>query len=363
MNTPDSLSSKPHHTIEIAGKDLQFRQINVDDLTLTGNQIGAAAGYKPDQFPVILQMLANGMLESLSPNELAHSGVDNNKFIVVVSDRTYFFSIDGERLEWPFNQITGHTVRKLGGVPEGKRLLLEKEDTADAEIQGNEFVSLEPEGVERFISRDPVWKLNVQGKVYSFDTPVISVREAVKKAGLNPDQAWHIYFNVEGKPKEEKTINDNLDLTTPGIEKLRLTPRNVSNGETADTLRRDFGLLDNDEKYLDEMGFQWETCVNEQSRWLVINNYVLPEGYNLKLVQLALLIPEGYPMSQVDMFYVFPALTLSNGTGIPATQIVAVIDRNTYQGWSRHRPWDPNTDSVISQLAMANGCLLQEVGQ
>jgi len=363
MNSLDTLSSKPHHYIEIAGEDLQFRQVSVDDLTLTGNQIGAAAGYKPDQLPVILQMLANGTLESLSPSELARPGADNNKFIVVISDRTYFFSVDGERLEWPFNQITGHTVRKLGEVAEGKRLLLEKEDSADEEIQGHQFVSLEPEGIERFISRDPVWKLNVQGKVYSFDTHIISVRDAVVRAGLNPDQAWHIFFNVEGRPKEEKTINDHLDLTTPGIEKLRLTPRNVSNGEAAVALRRDFELLTNDEKYLNEMGFQWETCVNEQSRWLAINDYVLPEGYNQKQVLLALLIPEGYPISLLDMFYVFPALKLSNGAEIPATQVVAVIDRNTFQGWSRHRPWDPDTDSVISQLAMANGCLLKEVGQ
>lgn len=363
MNSHDNLSSKPLHFIEIAGKDLQFRQVNVDDLTLTGSQIGAAAGFKPDQFPVILQMLANGTLESLSPGELARPGADNNKFIVVISDRTYFFSVDGVRLEWPFNQITGHTVRKLGEVVEGKRLLLEKEDTADEEIQGHQFVSLEPDGVERFISRDPVWKLNVQGKVYSFDTPIISVRDAVVRAGLNPEQSWHIFFTVEGKPKEEKTINDHLDLTTPGIEKLRLTPRNVSNGETAVALRRNFELLAKDEKYLDEMGFQWETCVIDQSRWLVISDYVVPEGYNQKQVQLALLIPAGYPMSLLDMFYVFPALKLSNGADIPATHIVAVIDRNTFQGWSRHRPWDPDTDSVISQLAMANGCLLQEVGQ
>ncbi|HAS1289963.1 TPA: hypothetical protein I4D05_07945, partial [Enterobacter hormaechei] len=33
------------------------------------------------------------------------------------------------------------------------------------------------------------------------------------------------------------------------------------------------------------------------------------------------------------------------------------------QRWSRHRSWDPETDSVISQLAMADGCLQKEVEQ
>ncbi|WP_145581924.1 multiubiquitin domain-containing protein [Yersinia vastinensis] len=363
MITSNTQSSKECKTIEIADKNLHFKQFIVDDNTLTGNQISAVAGFKPDQLPVILQILANGALESISPSELARSGAENNKFIVVESDRVYFFTVDGERLEWPCNQITGHTIRKLGDVAEGKRLLLEKEDAADAEIQDHQFVSLEQEGIERFISRDPIWKLNVQGKEYVFNTPVISVRDAVVKAGLNPDQAWFIFFKVQGQPKVEKTIDDHLDLTTPGIEKLRLTPRNVENGEATTTLRYDFGLLETDEKYLNDMEYRWETCFSNQSRWLIINDYLLPEGYNQKSIQLALLIPEGYPISMLDMFYVFPPLKLTNGLEIPATHITAVVDQNTFQGWSRHRPWDPATDTVISQLAMANGCLLQEVDQ
>lgn len=363
MNSSHTPSSARHHVIEIADKNLNFKQFDVDDCTLTGSQISAVAGFKPDQLPVILQMLANGSLESISPDELARTGTDNNKFIVVEADRTYFFTVDGQRLEWPCNQITGHTIRKLGNVAEGKRLLLEKEDIADEEILDHQFVSLEPEGIERFISRNPTWKLNVQGKEYVFHSPVISVRDAVVRAGLNPDQDWYIFFKVEGQLKEEKTINDHLDLTTPGIEKLRLTPRNVENGEATSSLRYDFSLLENDEKYLDDMEYHWETCVNNQSRWLVINDYLLPQGYNQKSVQLALLIPEGYPMSLLDMFYVFPPLKLANGSDIPATQITAVIDQHTFQGWSRHRPWDPATDTIISQLAMANGCLLKEVGQ
>lgn len=120
MNTSNTQSSKECKTIEIADKNLDFKKFIVDDSTLTGNQISAVAGFKPDQLPVILQILANGALESISPGELAHPGADNNKFIVVESDRVYFFTVDGERLEWPCNQITGHTIRKLGEVVEGK---------------------------------------------------------------------------------------------------------------------------------------------------------------------------------------------------------------------------------------------------
>lgn len=354
-----------HHgyTVEVADQTLVYRQVTLNDNTPTGAQIAAAAGFKPDQLPVVLLSLANGSLEDIRPDEIVNLGAETNRFIVVESDRTYRFTIDGTRLEWPCRHITGYVLRKLGSVSEGKKLLLEREDEADLEIQNDEFVDLDNAGIERFISRNATWKLNVQGKEYVFDTPTVVIRDAVIRAGLNPNQAWHIFFKVEGKPKMEMNIDDVIDLRTPGIEKLRLTPRDVSNGEAPLAPRREFSLLPSDEQYLAEMGFIWETRLNGDSRWLIIHDYDLPAGYNHKKIKLALLITTGYPMNMLDMFYVYPPLLLANGASIPATQIIGVIDGVTFQGWSRHRPWNPATDTIISQLSMADGCLLQEVGQ
>ncbi|WP_303708160.1 E2/UBC family protein, partial [Pseudomonas aeruginosa] len=85
-------------------------------------------------------------------------------------------------------------------------------------------------------------------------------------------------------------------------------------------------------------------------RWLIIHGFEVPEGYNLQQVNLALSITSGYPVNMLDMFYVFPPLARVNGVNIPATEATAVIDNVAYQRWSRHRSWDPETDSVISQL-------------
>jgi hypothetical protein len=352
--------------IEVADQSLLFRQLAVNDNTPTGAQIAAAAGFKPDQLPVVLLLLENGALEDIRPDEVVNLGAKISRFVVTESDRSYRFTLDGARLEWPCQHITGHAIRKLGGLDDDRKLLLERVDEADLEVLNEQFVNLDESGVESFISRKATWELNVQGKKYVFATPTIIIRDAVVRAGMNPNQGWLIFLKVEGQPKTEMDIDDVIDLRTPGIEKLRLTTRDVDNGEMPIIpliLRREFNLLPSDEQYLDDMCYQWETCFSVSSRWLLIHNYELPAGYNQQKVKLALLITSGYPMNKLDMFFVYPQLLLGCGNKIPATEGSIVIDGAAYQQWSRHRPWNPATDTVISHLAMVDGCFLKEVGQ
>ncbi|OPG73902.1 prokaryotic E2 family E [Pseudomonas ogarae] len=350
-------------TIEVADQDLQYRQVRLDDLTPTGAQIAAAAGFKPDQLPVVLRVLPSGALEDIRPEETAEITDETNRFIVVESDRKYLLAVDGARIEWPCRHISGHAIRTLADVAPNKLLLLEKEDEADLEVEDTHFIDLDSPGVERFITRKAIWKLNIQGEVYEFSTPTVPVREAMLKAGLDPNLIWQIFLMVKDMPKQSMTVSDSIDLRAPGIEKLRLTQKDVSNGEAAPPLRRDFKLLPRDEQYLDAVGHSWETQVTkENGRWLVIQGYSLPPGFSEQTVQLALNIPAGYPSTMLDMFYVYPAVRLANGAGIPSTEIVGTLDGVTFQGWSRHRPWSPVSDNVVTQLAMAEGCLLKEVG-
>ncbi|AZD18772.1 multiubiquitin domain-containing protein [Pseudomonas chlororaphis] len=350
------------HTIEVAGHDLDYRQVRLDDRTPTGAQIAAAAGFKPDQLPVILQILDSGAQEDIRPDETVNLSNGINRFIVVESDRKYLITVDGARLEWPCQHISGHTIRKLAEVGPGKRLLLEREDDPDLDVEDTQFINLDTAGIERFITRKAIWKLNIQGEVYEFDKPIVPVREAILAASLDPNKHWQIFLIVRDQPKQPLNIEDSIDLRPDGIEKLRLTQKDVNNGEAALPLRREFKLLPRDEQYLDAVGHRWETRVtSEGGRWLVIHGYTLPAGYSEEVVQFALNIPVTYPNTMLDMFYVYPAVRLANGAEIAQTQVLGYLDGVTFQGWSRHRSWDPVTDSVVTQLAMADGCLLKEV--
>ncbi len=54
-------------------------------------------------------------------------------------------------------------------------------------------------------------------------------------------------------------------------------------------------------------------CVQEQNRlYIVISNYPLPAGWNRPSIDLAIVIPPGYPVTPPDNFYVRPQLRLSS---------------------------------------------------
>lgn len=218
--------------------------------------------------------------------------------------------------------------------------------------------------------KDPKkWKLTVQGVHVEFNKPIITAREALVAAGFDPEKAWHIYLIVKGNQKEELSIDSEIDLSRPGLEKIRLMPKNVDNGDDQVIAnRRKFMLLDTDHAYLDSLGCRWETILVGEARWLLIYDYVLPEGYTPRVSTLGLSIPVDYPASQIDMFYFHPFIYKAGGVEVPSTQVRAALEGLQYQGWSRHRnaglnPWNPESDNIRTHMALVEGCLLKELGQ
>ena len=61
---------KNRHSIEVADASLAYRSVSIADLTPTGQQLSAAAGFKPAQQATVLQMLPNGELEDIRPDEV-----------------------------------------------------------------------------------------------------------------------------------------------------------------------------------------------------------------------------------------------------------------------------------------------------
>ncbi len=84
------------------------------------------------------------------------------------------------------------------------------------------------------------------------------------------------------------------------------------------TLRRQFVLLDEDEKFLQDYGLPWETVV-DGSQWVLIHDFPLPDGYNNSRVAAAIRMETGYPTSQLDMVYFHPPITRKDGKVIGAT--------------------------------------------
>jgi Prokaryotic E2 family E len=129
-------------------------------------------------------------------------------------------------------------------------------------------------------------------------------------------------------------------------------------------MRRQFRLPENDEEFLNILGRPWESIVEAGVRWLLIRDRVLPSGFNVPLVEEAHRVDTGYPDTQLDMVYFFPALARASGAAITAIS-VQQLDGRAFQRWSRHRqpeyPWRPGQDDLSAHLLLVDHWIEREV--
>lgn len=122
-------------------------------------------------------------------------------------------------------------------------------------------------------------------------------------------------------------------------------------------MRREFQLPEQDREYLEARGLPWETIVDQGSQWLLIHEYSLPAGFNVKRASVALLISPGYPDAQIDMANLDPHLSLTTGGPIKALSSRPIAGKQ-WQQWSRHRtganPWRPGEDSISTHLVLVD---------
>lgn len=127
-------------------------------------------------------------------------------------------------------------------------------------------------------------------------------------------------------------------------------------------MRRDFHLPQEDCNFLDELG-EWETVNSSGMQWVIINDYPVCPGYNVPRITVALKIETGYPRTQLDMAYFFPALHRKDGKPIRATT-TQNIDGKSFQRWSRHRtaqnPWREGVDDISTHMSLVSFWFEQE---
>ena len=130
-------------------------------------------------------------------------------------------------------------------------------------------------------------------------------------------------------------------------------------------MRRDVVLPEEDVEFLESLGNDWETIKDANLEWLLVYGYPVPGGYNVKEVDVAVLITPAYPTAQLDMAYFNPGLNRVNGVEIKATQCQQHIDGKSWQRWSRHRtsenPWRVGIDNMMTHFVSINHWLEREV--
>ncbi|WP_250462621.1 multiubiquitin domain-containing protein [Microbulbifer litoralis] len=211
---------------------------------------------------------------------------------------------------------------------------------------------------------DKPWVLDVQGERFQWDKPEVTVREALERAGYDLGQSWILTLKVGGEPKRSVGLDDVINLTHPGLERLRVLKGQVNNGDAA-LPRREFELLPKDHAYLDGLGFRWETVQQGRERWLLLRDYVLPAGYTQTSCTIAVSIPANYPAAKLDMFFCAPHLERVDKKAIDRTESRQAIDGVSFQRWSRHpaAAWNADTDSIRTHMALVEESICREVEQ
>lgn len=142
------------YRVMIAGDGLKFRAAVIDDPVPTGAQLLDLAGVRPALDFQVYQLLRNGSMESLRPDEtvdLRAAGVE--RFIVFQTDRSFRFELDGQVQEWGAAAISGAVLKKLAGVdPATYGVWLEVRGADDRRIADDDLVNLAERGVERFFT-------------------------------------------------------------------------------------------------------------------------------------------------------------------------------------------------------------------
>jgi hypothetical protein len=138
-----------------------------------------------------------------------------------------------------------------------------------------------------------------------------------------------------------------------GVERFELAPKSAQNGEAG----HGGPLTSDDREYLNSTGLPWRLVPCPGFTALVISGYPLPRGFAPSVVEMMIRIPPLYPMTMLDMFNTFPAVSRVDRRPIAALSLFP-FGGQQWQQWSRHRSaWNPSVDCVATHMALVENAL------
>ncbi len=142
------------YTIKIGDQNRNFKKYHSEDPIVTGHQLLNFAELKPVDEYLIFMLLKGGEFEEIRLNEtvdLRRKGIE--KFIYFESSSSYRFVIDGERIEWGTNLISGLKLKQIAKVdPKTYAIWQEIRGGEDLPLNNEDIIDLSEKGVERFFT-------------------------------------------------------------------------------------------------------------------------------------------------------------------------------------------------------------------
>lgn len=198
--------------IQIGDQTMQFVPLVVDDPVVTGSQILSVAGARPTSDFLVFQVLRDGALDPVRPEEtvdLRTAGAE--KFLVFRSDRSFRFFLDERAFDWGAAHISGATIKRVAGVsPETTEVWLDAAGGNDRLIENKEMVDLAQPGTERFITRPIHIKIKVNSRDRVVDHRVLTYWEVVKLAYPEAVPSDQIIYSIDYASGPHQNPNGSL---------------------------------------------------------------------------------------------------------------------------------------------------------
>jgi hypothetical protein len=126
-------------------------------------------------------------------------------------------------------------------------------------------------------------------------------------------------------------------------------------------------LLEDDENYLNNKGYNWELIPDGNGAYLVIHDFhVAAEVFDRAKTDLMIRIPAQYNIAGLDMFYVAPEVKLKATDGYPdRADCFENFCGRRWQRFSRHlhtTPWRAGVDGLPMYMALIQKELQAKVG-
>lgn len=212
-------------------------------------------------------------------------------------------------------------------------------------------------------NKPPVtYRVLIDKGIYETQNPTPTGRDLLILAGKIPPDQYALYRKMRGSPPQRIGLNETVDLREPGIERFVTLPLDQTEGLGHG--RRHFVLPQEDLDWLTGQGLNYELVAEGRVLRVVVYGIPVPVGYNVGTVDVNVRIDPGYPDTQIDMAYFFPALARADGRPIRAT-CPDSFDGRVWQRWSRHRtlanPWRPGVDSLSTHFALVDTWLMREL--
>lgn len=190
----------------VGDETFRFNPVVIADPIPTGAQILAAAGIRQPVEHLLFQMLNDGQLEEIRPEEttdLRTAGAE--RFLVFRSDRSYRILLDDRAFDWGAQHINGATLKALAGVDSDDidvwQVVVGGDDCL---IDNREYVDLNQPGVERFATKPFAVTIIVNARKRAVTKRRVSYWEIVKMAfpDAQPDPLKVYTVNYDHGPHQ-----------------------------------------------------------------------------------------------------------------------------------------------------------------